>query len=517
VGISDQNGRAHAAFVHAGETRFVFAARRDGTPGLVELEDGTAVARRVATKAELICPVPGCRTPNLTTVNRGAHARDGYRHLTDGTNHAAERMHHVLGKGLLAKWARWAIPGATAIEEHPSNPERERIADVLVTLPNQTRFALEVQYASLSVDAWQERHESYRRQGIVDVWLFGHAGAQSRWRDGIMQLNATQRAIAESGTPVLWLNPLTREVAYATMTAPTRGREVVLAQNEGELHVLPLDRWRLLPDGMFTRELLPVRDATTKYLAEAAAQEAARQAAAVEAAAADEARRRARDRVADARGNDHRAWLNSATRAAALDSLGVWPSWLNGEDPDEVQISGERWRWFLWERIIRPLPPEAPIRSDDLLAALVEEFGDRFFHPSATRSMTSTRNVVIAMLESMMRVSVVEKRRQTRYGRRLFWFERGSVHTPMTPQQRAERAAELTRRDVVRRDKTTEPSGPITDFRRGPGRYTRHTLPSTPPTPRAGETTCTLCGLPVASLLVEQGMLTHPLCGRHRF
>ncbi|WP_132049378.1 hypothetical protein [Curtobacterium sp. PhB136] len=214
MGMSEEDARLHAKFVHEGERRFIYAARRDGAPGLVLLPEGEAQSRRSETKRALTCPVTGCATPELTTVDRSkADRRDGYRHLAKGVDHGAERMHHVLAKGLLARWARWAMPGAVAIEEHPSNDVRERIADVLVTLADGTRFALEVQYSGLSIDAWRERHESYRRQGTVDVWLFGHAGEQSRWRDGIMRLNATQREIAASGAPVLWINPLTDQVA----------------------------------------------------------------------------------------------------------------------------------------------------------------------------------------------------------------------------------------------------------------------------------------------------------------
>ncbi len=219
-----------------------------------------------------MCPVSGCPIPDLTTVDRSrAGRRDGYRHLAKGVDHGAERMHHVLAKGLLARWARWAMPGATAIEEHPSNEARERIADVMVRLPDGGQLALEVQYSALSVEAWRERHESYRRNDIVDVWLFGHAGEQSRWRDGAMHLNATQREIAASEAPVLWINPLTEEVAYATSTVWSSGRGTILAQEEGELRVVPLTQWRLLEDGMFTRELVELRSATVAHLASEAA------------------------------------------------------------------------------------------------------------------------------------------------------------------------------------------------------------------------------------------------------
>lgn len=316
VGTPDQDAQHLARFVRGGERRFIYGARRHGAPGLVLLPERAAEARRAPTKSELMCPVPGCPMPDFTTVDRSrAGRRDGYRHLATSVDHGAERMHHVLAKGLLARWARWAVPGATGIEEHPSNDARERIADVMVRLPGGAQFALEVQYSALSVEAWRERHESYRRDGIIDVWLFGHAGAQSRWRDGVMYLNATQREIAASGAPVLWINPLTEEVAYATSTAWSSGRATIIPLEEGPLRVVPLTQWRLLEDGMFTRELVELRDTTVRHLAYEAAASAVR--------AADEAARQAlREQIVVARERDHEAWLASSERAAAMAAVG---------------------------------------------------------------------------------------------------------------------------------------------------------------------------------------------------
>lgn len=516
VGMSDEDTQHHATFVHEGERRFIYAARRDGARGLVLLPEGAAQAQRAPTKSELMCPVPGCPMPDLTTVDRSrAGRRDGYRHLAKGVDHGAERMHHVLAKGLLARWARWAMPGATAIEEHPSNDARERIADVMVRLPDGAQFALEVQYSSLSVEAWRERHESYRRNGIVDVWLFGHAGEQSRWRGGVMHLNATQREIAASGAPVLWINPLTEEVAYATSTAWSSGRATILAQEEGQLRVVPLAQWRLLEDGMFTRELVELRDATVAHLAREAAASARR--------AADEAARQAlRDQIVGARERDHEAWLASSERAAAMAALGEWPTWLAGEDPVGVRVSGERWRWFLWSEVIRPIAKDEHVRSTDLLADLLTRFGDAVGGVTPDAPGGPLRAAVIAMLNAMRRPSLVSRHEQKRFGVKHFWFTRGSVREPLTPGQRSE----VTRRASEREARLAGGSGSTTssaDYRRGPGAFTgssRRLLSGMPPVPSIsrgpgpGERACARCGLPVATFLVEQGLLTHPVCSR---
>lgn len=517
--MSGEDPGLHAEFVHEGERRFVYAARRDAAPGLVLLPEGEAQRMRPETKRALMCPVSGCTMPDLTTVDRSkAGRRDGYRHLVKGIDHGAERMHHVLAKGLLARWARWAMPGAIAIEEHPSNDTRERIADVFVTLPDGKRFALEVQYSALSVDAWRKRHESYRRQGVVDVWLFGHAGAQSRWRDGVMQLNATQRDIAASGTPVLWINPLTEQVAYAT--SRTWGGRVTgtLAQDEGELRVVPLAEWRLLPEGMLTRELMALKVATAERLAREAAAAARRD-------AEDAAGEALRHQIVAARERDHEAWMAGKERAAALSVLGEWPSWLTGEDPVGVRVSGERWRWFLWSEVIRPLPAEESVRSGDLVASLVERFGNDVGPVAPTAASGSLRAAVIAMLSATQRPRLVSRHEQKRYGKKSFWFTRGSVRDPLTPTQQAEITRKASEREAALRDqRAAERGAQGTDYRRGPGNSAggghRSSFPWQPTTssrrqdPKQGEKICSRCGIPVAAFLVEQGLIAHPVCMR---
>jgi hypothetical protein len=157
----------------AGETRFVFARFRSGDPGLYLLPDGAANQKRAFTKTELLCPVEGCPTPELTTVNRADHGRDGFRHLRGNYKHGAESLFHLEGKAQIARWARTECPDAQVVEEQKSNDHRDRIADVMITFPGGERVAVEVQNAGLSPHSWQARHESYRAQGIVDVWLSG--------------------------------------------------------------------------------------------------------------------------------------------------------------------------------------------------------------------------------------------------------------------------------------------------------------------------------------------------------
>lgn len=123
VGMSDEDAQHHATFVHEGERRFIYAARRDGARGLVLLLEGAAEAQRAPTKSELMCPVPGCPMPDLTTVDRSrAGRRDGYRHLAKGVDHGAERMHHVLAKGPEAqKYANGDPQRSISVNDPPSD------------------------------------------------------------------------------------------------------------------------------------------------------------------------------------------------------------------------------------------------------------------------------------------------------------------------------------------------------------------------------------------------------------
>ncbi|WP_232832901.1 tyrosine-type recombinase/integrase [Curtobacterium sp. YC1] len=52
--MSDEDTQHHATFVHEGERRFIYAARRDGARGLVLLPERAAEAQRALTKSELM-------------------------------------------------------------------------------------------------------------------------------------------------------------------------------------------------------------------------------------------------------------------------------------------------------------------------------------------------------------------------------------------------------------------------------------------------------------------------------
>ncbi|WP_432432648.1 competence protein CoiA family protein [Cryobacterium breve] len=98
--------------------------------------------------------------------------------MSDGGGHSRESIFHSQGCALVEEWLRREFPNSHVQREEYTNELGERRADVLLTGPAGDRVAFEIQYSPITPDAWRNRHESYRRQHIADVWLFGHTGKQ---------------------------------------------------------------------------------------------------------------------------------------------------------------------------------------------------------------------------------------------------------------------------------------------------------------------------------------------------
>jgi hypothetical protein len=325
------HSKADLAAFQDGETRLVYARYRDQRPGLYFLVDGNAREQRAFAKEHLTCIVPDCRFPELTTVGR-ARGRDGFRHFAGGGGHEAESLFHMQAKIALAEWLRAQYSASTVREEESTDRRRSRVADVMITATNGKRVAFEIQYASLTPADWTVRHQSYVEQDIQDVWLFGHYGAQMRPNDSYnndenVKLNPTHRALVDAGLPLLWFNPIIGEIA--TATDPSRIQvdgqplKVPAAGRLGNLETIPLDDFRLMPDGLWsqtTRQYARNRDevARIEELEELKRRQAAE--AAVEAE---------RQRVEHLRQAQH-DWEASSEHAAILAQYGRrWPSFLD--------------------------------------------------------------------------------------------------------------------------------------------------------------------------------------------
>ncbi len=402
-------GSVMAAF-QDGETRFVFARYRSETLGLYELADGTATASRAFTKAELFCPVAGCPTPAITTVNRKRH-RDGFRHLVSSTAHAPESLFHIEGKAQIAKWARAKYPNVEVVEEQASNTARDRIADVMVNFANGSRVAIEIQYAALTPDAWQLRHDSYAAQGIRDVWLFGHHGTQLRagTRENEVNLNPTHEALASTGSPVLWFNPGTLQIASATTAAQPGMVYLAATAGPGRLVVEDLSLFELTHEfGLVNPRLQAILTATAEWEANLTAQEVARLAA----EAAERARLDELDRL-----DALLVVQNAASRARFA---AVWPTTLDGKailsrfndavphflNVDvagaELPIPATMWQAHLYLTIIDPTFPGRSFEHLEMVTALLDEFGLEIPRATALR-------IVVAWCEALRRSGLLER------------------------------------------------------------------------------------------------------------
>jgi hypothetical protein len=192
---------------------------RSDTNEIWRLPDGEAKIHREFVKKNVLCPVPGCPNPALTTVRR-VRGRDGLRHLSDAVGgHAPESLFHSQGCARIEEWLAAKYPNSRVQREEYSNAAGERRADVMITslLDSTMKVAFEIQYSPITPDEWQERHDSYARQRIQDVWLFGHTKKHFRpGENGALSLTPAHEAVLASGSKLLFFNPDEDLIASAT-------------------------------------------------------------------------------------------------------------------------------------------------------------------------------------------------------------------------------------------------------------------------------------------------------------
>lgn len=209
------------------EPRLVHARYRSDPTARFFLEDGRGGEEglRAWVAQELECPMPECLDRRLSLVHRSASVkprRDGFKHYAGAGGHAPESIWHSNAKEVVRRWAQEMCGDYGTVTVEARLGEGQRVADVLVQWPVR-RVAFEIQYAALSVAEWRERHEWYEREGIKDVWLWGHTGhhlKQAHEASGenpaLFRLGEVQRAVIESGERAIhWINPLTEQFATA--------------------------------------------------------------------------------------------------------------------------------------------------------------------------------------------------------------------------------------------------------------------------------------------------------------
>lgn len=155
-----------------GDPRQVYARQADAPLGdpLVFMPDGKAeLFREDAQSGALICPVPGCPSPKLTT--RGSQSRrDHFMHVHAPTDPAHNRSYLRLAtKRLLCEWA--------ADQDHVVDLREDvEVSDIPVTvlarLDGGSAVALCYVDAKLGADAWEEQNYALRLRGLAVTWIF---------------------------------------------------------------------------------------------------------------------------------------------------------------------------------------------------------------------------------------------------------------------------------------------------------------------------------------------------------
>ncbi|MEE1736435.1 competence protein CoiA family protein [Streptomyces sp. BE147] len=143
---------------------------------------------------------PGTRVPLVARGRLGGKVRLHFAHppgRAPAAGHHPETVWHLTAKHVLARWAR-TQPEVTGVSLEQWAPPGSRRADVLVTLADGTRLALEVQKELLD-GHFQARHHDYAARNIRDVWF---------WRPGLQVPHA---ALAE-GLPVWFLDSTAAQV-----------------------------------------------------------------------------------------------------------------------------------------------------------------------------------------------------------------------------------------------------------------------------------------------------------------
>ena len=247
-----------------GDERQVYARSTKAEDGeLVFLPDDAADRFRAAAQAgELVCPVPGCPSPLVTT--RGpAERRHHFVHRQAPPDPAHQRAYvRRVATELLANWIR--------VAHAPSVETDARVGEVsvtvLVTGPAGARFAVVFVDRRLGVDAWWDADFELERAGVARGWIFAprqylrypqpttgatpeDPAVRDRQRGDIVLDRALFREMRGLGKWPLLLNVTTRELA--NLIAPN-GRVArrwagPAGSRDRVLHLVPapLDRCRL--------------------------------------------------------------------------------------------------------------------------------------------------------------------------------------------------------------------------------------------------------------------------------
>lgn len=389
------SGHTHAElrrFQGGGEARMVFAVDIHAGERVVRFPEETPKSERPEFRAytarSLRCIVPDCRAPLVANFREAK--RDGFSHHEGTGNHSATSLWHEQGQHLIEHWTADRYPMLHVAIERAS-ADRTRRPDITVT-GETGAIAVEVQYASIAVDPWQNRHTDLARQYLAQTWLLGHHGEHFKLaKNGSLKFSALMRAMAAAGCIPLWLNPETAEVLTAWSRPDEHGPTPPHTLTAHGYEVVPLNDCSLTGNGLMT----PALEAIVKAAAQRS--ETAHQ----RASAALRIRRQRQQ-----------AWEGSEVRAWLLDRHeDTVPSFiadgLRGDTlmAEKLDLTTQHWKTLAYRQIV------AEVRSDwvtykSIIAALA-----RGQHRALGNTQFDTLNAYLRLLERAGEIALLKSGR----------------------------------------------------------------------------------------------------------
>jgi hypothetical protein len=197
----------------------------------VQLRPGDAQQLRSdCQRGFIICPLPDCKYPSLTTVvghfRAGHWVQDFFRHLridpAHDEVHDGESAEHWLAKYQLADWLERQGHDVD-IETRVTSGLRK--PDVSVRAFGQ-RWAIEVQYSPISQDLWNRRTTELGQAGYRTWWIWGRRNDRTVDLTSAMRTNVEQHGeawfikTAIDQLPVIGTGLQTGKWRGAQLTAP---------------------------------------------------------------------------------------------------------------------------------------------------------------------------------------------------------------------------------------------------------------------------------------------------------
>jgi hypothetical protein len=153
-----------------GDPRQVYARKADAPSDapLVFMPDGQAeVFRDRAQAGALICPVPGCPSPKLST--RGGERRDHFFHVKAPADPLHSQQYARLAtRRLLLDWAI----GQTSVTEIVDKRVEGVAITLIAHLDDGSRVALCYVDMKLGADAWEDLNYDLKSEGLAASWIF---------------------------------------------------------------------------------------------------------------------------------------------------------------------------------------------------------------------------------------------------------------------------------------------------------------------------------------------------------